>query len=97
MIEMTEDEWWDKFQPMKNHFPNPTSEYSFETYGEESAYVYSIDPHFVWTQVDGEDGGVYIIEGRHFVNRIGYYVTRAPWLEGESYQICIIEPEATDE
>ena len=92
MIEMTEDEWWTKFQPMKNHLPNPTNEYSFETYGEESAYVYSIDPHFVWTEMDGDDGGIYIVEGRHFVNRIVYYVCRTPWLDGESYEICVADP-----
>ena len=89
---MTEDAWFNKFEPMKNHI-DPSHEYLFETYGEESAYVFSIDPHFVWTEMDGDDGGVYIVEGRHFVNRIAYYITRLPWLEGESYDICVVDPE----
>ena len=91
MIEMNDVEWWDKFQPMKNHLVKEDT-VLFETYGEESAYVYSIDPHFVWTEMDGDDGGIYIVEGRHFVNRIAYYVTRNPWLDGESYDICVVDP-----
>lgn len=93
-IVMDDDEWFNKFEPMKNHI-DPSHEYMFETYGEEAAYVYSIDPHFVWTEMDGDDGGVYIVEGRHFVNRICYYVTRLAWQDNESYEICVVDPEFT--
>lgn len=92
---MTFEDWFDKFEPMTNHLVTHVNTTVFETYGEESAYVYSIDPHFVWTEMDGDDGGVYIVEGRHFVNRICYYVTRLPWLEGESYDICLVPPETS--
>ena len=32
----------------------------------------------VWTWVDGGDG-TYILSGRHYVNRIGFFVTEVEW------------------
>ena len=88
MIEMTYDAWWDEFEPMPNHLISYES-HMFETYGEEVEYIYKVDPHFVWTLMDGDDGTAYVVEGRHFVNRIAYFVTRLPWKEGESYDIHV--------
>lgn len=96
MIEMTEDQWWNKFQPMKNHFDSRGA-YRFETYGAEGEYVYKVDPHFVWTEMEGDDGGIYIVEGRHYVNRMGYYITSYPWKDDESYDICALEPTEEEE
>ena len=96
MIEMDIDYWYEKFEPMENHI-HPSQGNMFETFGEDAAYIYSIDPHFVWTEMDGDDGGIYMVEGRHFVNRIAYYVTRLPWLDSESYDICVVEAEPLSE
>lgn len=97
-IEMTEDQWWDTFHPMYNHFDNQdTRNPRFETYGQEVEYIYKLDPHHVWTEMDGDDGGIYIVEGRHYVNRQAYYVTAYPWKEGESYDICAVEPDEDED
>lgn len=38
----------------------------------------NVDPAHVWTVVDNGDGEIYIAEGFHFVNRLGYLLCRAP-------------------
>jgi hypothetical protein len=46
----------------------------FETYGEEVEFVYESDSKHVWTLLDC-DGKIRIAEGRHYVNRLGYFIT----------------------
>jgi len=76
---MTYKKWLKKYKPVKNHLV-PTAPYDgcmFETYDEEKKHV---DRHLfqhVWTLVDDE--GDKIRNGRHKVNRIGYFITEVPW------------------
>lgn len=77
---MTYGEFVDNYKPILNKitkYPSDTQN-AFETYGEEQDFVFAQPNENVWTEVDG-DGGCYIIAGRHFVNRIQYYVTEVPW------------------
>lgn len=78
----TYDAWYKTFRPITNKMGKYSSETQiiFETYDEEYEFVKAQDPNKVWTEVDG-DSGTYIISGLHFVNRIGYYVTREPWTD----------------
>lgn len=97
-INLTDEEWDTEFKPVRNHF-NPTAdeydtEYQmFETYGQELEFVRNSDPSYVWTYMDGDDGGVYIVSGYHLVNRIGYYITEKPHDPTKYYSICVIEPD----
>lgn len=87
--QLTTEEWGTMFQPVINHL-NPDASWNdnerggimFETYGKEYEYVSKImetqGRHHVWTWVDGEDGS-YIVNGMRLINRIGYFVTTAPW------------------
>ena len=53
----------------------------FETFGVELGYVLAtadLKPNHVWTLVEG-DGGTYVVNGYHLVNRIGYFVTQVPY------------------
>lgn len=75
----TYDDWVEKFQPIKNHLVK-YDQLQFETYGEEQEYVFAQPDQNVWTEVDGDDG-TYIIAGKHFVNRIQYYVTTNPYTD----------------
>lgn len=95
LIELTEDQWYEEYQPMLNHFDADASwgGIMFETYGVEQEYVMDMDPRFVWTFGDGDDGGMYIWSGRHFVNRIGYFVTKNPHNLDTVYQISVGIPE----
>lgn len=96
---MSENVWIKDFQPIVNHLDpdagwagfdseNDDSGCLFETYGEEEAYILSLDPHKVWTLIEA-DGKEYIENGRHFVNRLGYFVTRTPWVEGQDISIRV--------
>ena len=79
---MTYDYWVDNFKPIKNtisKYPDD-SLIHFETYGEEVEFVWTQPNENVWTEVDGDEG-TYIIAGKHFVNRISYYITENPWTD----------------
>lgn len=94
-ISMTIEEWEDKYQPMTNHI-NPEASWNgalYETYGEELEFMNKVDYRHVWTYVDGDDGGTYLVSGRCFVNRIGYIVTANKWDEDDMIEIQICEPD----
>jgi hypothetical protein len=87
---MNFEQWQDKYQPLLNHLDSNASFQNeagqgimFETYGAELEFVKSIDPKYVWTYGD-EDGG-YIVAGRRFVNRLGYFVCAVPH-EGDEWE-----------
>lgn len=96
-IEMTYDEWFDKYKPIVNHidknasFDNGEGGVMFETYGEEVEFVKGYDANHIWMYGDGDDGGTYIWSGWGFVNRIGYFITERPWLEGTDVQVEVIQ------
>ena len=95
-ISMTEDEFDDRYPLVANHL-NPNAGWGsgegpgclFETCGEELAYVLRQDPRTVWTFVDGDDGGQYLVSGFHFVNRIGYLVSTVAVPEGADIEVRI--------
>jgi hypothetical protein len=79
-IEMDFDEWCATYKPIKNHIDKDSSFNGemFETYGDEVAFVKEQDNSYIWTYGDGDDGGSYIWNDWHFVNRIGYFITEVP-------------------
>ncbi len=97
LIQLTEDEWFKQFKPIPNHLDENASfndgehGYMFETYGDEVEFVKSQDSNRIWTYSDGDDGGTYITDGYHVVNRIGYFVTTVPYDDKQYYQIQLIE------
>ena len=101
-IELTEDEFDDRFPLVPNHL-NPSAGWAFgesrgclfETYGEELAFVKRQDPRRVWTLIDGDDGDMYVVSSLHFVNRVGYLISRDPIPGNVMIQVRI--PMATDD
>lgn len=97
LIQLTEDEWFEQFKPIPNHLDENASfndgehGYMFETYGDEVEFVKSQDSNRIWTYSDGDNGGTYISDGYHVVNRIGYFVTAVPYDDKQYYQIQLIE------
>jgi len=96
LIELTEEEWFDKFKPIPNHIDDNASfqteegvGYMFETYDDEFAFVNAQEPNRIWTYCDGDNGGTYIFQGMRIVNRIGYFVTTVPFDGSKDYQIQI--------
>jgi hypothetical protein len=72
---MTYDEFVDTYKPIENNITGNGN--AFETYGDELEFVRSHDEKFIWTEIDG-DGGCYIINGYHLVNRFQYYICEVP-------------------
>jgi hypothetical protein len=84
-IEMTMEEWEATYKPIKNHIDSNASFQDesgqgimFETYGDEYTFVNSQDHAHIWTYGDGDNGGSYIWNGYHYVNRLGYFITEVP-------------------
>lgn len=73
---MNYEEWIAKYKPQQNHLVSGAAfdDFMYETYGEEFDYVKSCDNTKIWTLLL-EDGGTYLINGLHWVNRLGFFVT----------------------
>ena len=102
LIELTEDEFDEQYVLIENHIdPSAGWVYGegrgclFETHGEEFAFVRRYDPKKVWTFVDGDDGDMYVISGLHYVNRVGYLLSRDPVPDNVAVQVHV--PMETDE
>jgi len=77
---MNFESWCETYQPVTNPngraFGFDDANYMFETFGSDLAEVErmrSIDEALIWTIVESESGDV-LIEGCHFVNRVGYLI-----------------------
>lgn len=71
--------WENWYKPIGNTIADSNGEtIVFETFGDEYEFVKNSPDNKVWTWVDGGDG-TYILSGRHYVNRIGYFVTEVEW------------------
>lgn len=95
---LTMEEWEDTYQPMTNHI-DPNASWNgalYETYGEELKFIQSLDHGHVWTYMDGDDGGTYLVSGRHYVNRIGYLVTAVSVPDDQIIEIQVCEPDEED-
>ena len=90
-IEMTEEEWFNTYKPIKNNLVESSSfdDHMFETYGEEVEFVKAQDENRIWMLGDGDDGGMYIWNGWGFVNRIGYFVTEVPCPPDTTIQVQV--------
>lgn len=93
-IEETFEFWLEEFKPITNHIDDNASfdGAMFETYGDEVEFVKKQDPRCIWTYGDGDDGGSYIWNGWHFVNRIGYFVTEVPCPDNTTIQVQVSFP-----
>jgi len=93
-IEMTEDEWFNTYKPIKNHIDTNSSfdGHMFETYGEEVDFVKTAPENHIWMYGDGDDGGSYLWAGWGFVNRIGYFITEVPFPDNTDIQVLISVP-----
>ena len=95
---MNYEEWESTYCPIPNHLDKGSNQLMFETYGIELGFVLGVaytEPDRVWTLVDGDDG-TYIVNGYHLVNRIGYFITEAPFT-GDFIEILDCLYEETEE
>jgi hypothetical protein len=90
-IEMDLDEWAAIYKPIKNHIDTNSSfdGEMFETYGDELEFVKAQDEDRIWMYGDGDDGGCYIWNGWHYINRIGYFITSVPCPPDTTIQVLV--------
>jgi len=102
VIHLTEDEFDEQYPLVANHL-NPNATWGFvdgkgclfETYGEELEFIKRQDDGRIWTILDGDDGDMYVASGFHFVNRVGYLLSRDPIPDNTFIEVHI--PMQTDE
>ena len=93
-------DWCNQYKPIRNTVSSMPSfgGCMFETYGAEYDAVkkaWAANPACVWSYIDGDNGGTYIVNGLHFANRIGYFITQLPF--DDSAADCEIEIGDTTE
>jgi hypothetical protein len=103
MRQITIEEWEEEFIPMENPFDTNASFNGamFETFDVELGFVLGVNSlasQKVWTYVDG-DGGTYIVDGYHLVNRIGYFITQNARPDDQFYEVIVSqdEPEESED
>ena len=76
---MTLDQF-EQLKPITNPYDDNASldGVMFETYGQELDYVRQQDPRYIWTFCE-EDDILFLSQGYHLVNRIGYVITELPY------------------
>ena|ERR1035437_7585637 len=73
--------FFNDYSPIKNHIDKNSSfdELMFETFGKEHKFVRGAMNNKamkVWTLInEGEEN--FVMEGYHFVNRLGYFITKS--------------------
>ena len=81
-LTVSEEYFIARFKPQKNHFKDDANwdGCMYEAFGEDLAYVQQMakeNPKCVWTVLDC-DGRTVVGDGFHFVNRMGYIITKLP-------------------
>ena len=93
-IEITENEWIERFRPQLNHLDEDAAVdfgeggVSFETYGDDLHYVRGVDPARVWTMLD--DGST-VCSGYAFVNRLNYFICEVSVPPGEYFVFQLLD------
>lgn len=93
---LLQEEWEAKYKPIKNPNNEWGGDYSaFETFSPEVDFVWSKPDNLVWTEIDGDEGN-YIIAGKHYVNRLQYYVCDVPWTDENETVVISLEIPCPD-
>ena len=85
------DEFFEKYKPIRNYDDRFTNceidgaSYTWDTH-EDWAMVSIADEKHVWTLIE-TDKGEFIVQGRHFVDRLAYFICEVAYHEGEN-QYC---------
>ncbi len=91
IVKISEGDFEARFQPQPNHL-NPDASFSgwlYETHGAEADFIGEFavkSPEHVWTVLE-TDEGISIVSGVHFVNRMGYIITKEPVPDGHHIEV----------
>jgi len=81
LIILEYEDFIDQFKPIKNTIDKYAGfdGCMFETYSPEYDFVKEQPTNTIWTLIDGDMETLEIVPGKHFVNRLGYFITEVPW------------------
>jgi hypothetical protein len=84
-MNITDDEFDEKFQPLKNPHDKDAGWDGclFGTTGVEHNFVRNQPERRVWTLLSNNT----VVSGYHLVDRVGYLVTLVPWSEDTEIEI----------
>lgn len=86
------DNWLDKFKPIDNPFTGEDTYLFQEETEEEKEFIKDrVGTRTIWTRIFGDNKSIFIIEGRHLINRHGYFITEVPYEEGKHYEVIVDE------
>ena len=86
MTVMTWEEWESTYKPTPN--PDSTDIGYWQAFYDDLADIPAdVEPHHIWTMVDGDGRYANLECGIHLFNRLGYFVTEVPWNEDEEIYI----------
>ena len=93
MKTITWENFVEQYKPIKNKVKGASIDgFMFETFGEELKIllekanikmVNGKNGYHIWTVIDGEKYKLYLSNGWHIINRLGYLITKKAWKEGE--------------
>lgn len=88
----------EQFGPAKRAGAWKEFERRFDPVSIEEGWM--IHPHYltgdlptahIWTVIEGDNGRLYVVEGWHYVNRLGYIVARNPRIDGCAYKTFLYD------
>lgn len=92
-LTLSEDDFVSKYRPIANHLDaNASFDWGegygtlFETFGDELVFVRSQPADTIWTLLT-VDGYETVVNGYHFVNRLGYFICQMPVETGLSIEV----------
>ena len=97
---INETQWEIKYKPISyplDKFNNTDSTLMYETYGKELNSINKYQNVYVWSLVETDIGGLRILNGKHVVNLIGYYLTELPWQDGDDIEVFVESVEEQEQ
>ena len=96
-MRMNVDTWEETYRPINNSGDEYASWNGqlFETYGNDEEAVVTVarqEPRRVWTLVD-TGNTLSIVNGFHYVNRVGYFITEEPWEAGATIDVAVSDSD----
>lgn len=97
LIRMSTTDWFNQFEPIQNPYDDQGWNHALydtngPSYAAIEAQLKTGEAH-VWTLLDC-DGKLVISNGWHYVNRMGYFITKQPAAPGVEYEVS--DPDDDD-
>lgn len=99
MEQMTYEKWEEKYQPLHDEngdifyetFTSPKIEHDYKALVEAAIVLANgLETQayrYVWTRVEGDNDGMYLLSGFHLVNRQDYCLCTVPFDEDEAIEV----------